>query len=251
LCGTWLAPSLALSRLAPPAGCVAFGWAALAAHRIGDCTAALEEVPKAESPFACLRRRRAWRNNAAASPREPPLLEACSIARKAQAQAQMQAARSHRRLKRCFRSSAAAWPTEIVCSPLGAGMGSPRINTRTATGSGVCGRDGAHGTQEFISTTSSDSQRHNRSREWRCDGTALPPAGSADGSAAGRETTGTDPVAETAQDFAFHIVRKLARARLGEIKAVGRAQTPNLPFEIRPLRGKAPPSSTNPSQTSM
>jgi hypothetical protein len=43
-------------------------------------------------------------------------------------------------------------------------------------------------------------------------------------------------VAEDALDFALHIVRKLARAELGEIHAIPGAEPTNLAFVVRTLR---------------
>src|SRR5262245_53010706 len=47
-------------------------------------------------------------------------------------------------------------------------------------------------------------------------------------------------VADDALDFALHIMRKLARAKLGEIDAIAGAQTADLAFVIRTLRRIAP-----------
>ena len=47
-------------------------------------------------------------------------------------------------------------------------------------------------------------------------------------------------VAEDALDFALHIVRKLARAELGEIDAIAGAQAADLAFVLRTLRRIAP-----------
>src|SRR4029077_8656139 len=43
-------------------------------------------------------------------------------------------------------------------------------------------------------------------------------------------------VTEDALDFALHIMRKLARAELGELDAIAGAQTADLAFVIRTLR---------------
>src|SRR2546430_1882955 len=42
-------------------------------------------------------------------------------------------------------------------------------------------------------------------------------------------------VGDAALDLALHVVSKLAGAELGEIHAIGRAQSPCLPFVVRPL----------------
>ena len=143
---------------------------------------------------------------------------------------------SHRRLNRSrLDIDRATRPAEIVGPP------APR-HDRLALGDRAgdgCVRGGsdAAAAKQFFRGNARERKRHDWSRCWPLSRTAR---------LGGRRLWGGIEwdwqrdretfVAHDAIDFAFHIVRKLAGAELGEIDAIAGAEPTNLAFVVRTLR---------------
>src|SRR5262245_9144689 len=149
---------------------------------------------------------------------------------------------SRRRLERArLDIDRATRPVEIV-GPTGRRRG--RLALREGPGDGCVGGgsgNGATAAEQFFRGSGRDRERHHRSSFRPLGGRTL--LGFCCLRARidrNRQRDRNALVADDALDFAFHIVRKLARAELGEIDAIAGAQTADLAFVIWTLRRIAP-----------
>src|SRR3954470_452251 len=142
---------------------------------------------------------------------------------------------SHRRLNRSrLEIDRAMRPAEIVGPP------TPRrdrlaLGDRAGDGCVRGGSDAA--AKQFFRSNALGCKRHDWSRCWPLSRTArLGSRRLRGGVEWDRQRDRKTLVAHDAIDFAFHIVRKLAGAELGEIDAIPGAEPTNLTFVVRTLR---------------